>query len=860
REAIYVKQGGSIKFMNQAFLRLTGFSKAELLDGNAIEAAIHPDDKKIVTHFHTRRLKGDRSSHEYQLRLVCKDNSLKWLDVESTLIMWQSEPADLCVLSDISERKKLEMLESIVDSLPVAISFMDCDGRYILRNRTHKEWWDEHTENILELTVRQVMGDQHESFHANGLSALAGKKISTETTIKFGNGVTRDILSRIAPYQDTGGEIKGLVEFNTDMTDMKIARQKDTESKTDFRCVYENLTDGVLLTSLDGKILMVNPAACRFFERTEAEICQLERDQIRELMDPDLTLLLEMLKRNGRIEHEVNLKQSGGKSIQTELTGSIFRFRDDRESAILCFRDVTARKRSNENVRQIENKYRKLTELLPLGIFELDITGRFTFANPALKLLHGHNQDDDLAQLCLMNVVVTEDQTRLAEDLKKLISGETILSGEYLGMRKDGTTFPILVNAVPIFENDEIAGFSGAISDISLLKETERKKEMMLTQFLQAQKLEALNTLVGGLAHDLNNILQIILGYSQLLLEEKKKGEPDYEDLQTIVLRVKEAAQLIEKLMAFSQKGPAPLIPLSLNNMVKDLTTSIRHSVGEAVDIQLELANSSTMIRGNRYQLDQVIMNLVLNAADAMSDQGKLTISTEEAPLDEECCSLFQGMKPGTYTMLSIRDTGRGMDEKTLTRIFEPFFTTKQRGSSRGTGLGLSVTQGIVQQHGGFITCKSETGRGTEFKVYFPSMAASDQPIKSVIGTDQVREIRKVLIVENNPVVAEVVKKSLEWLGYSVIVASSEAEAVESYKARKEEISLVIINFGPEISAKECLMELIKVNPTVKVLISSNYDPKDGLHTEIRPFVKGFIYRPFGLAELDEAVGRVLHT
>lgn len=884
-EAIYVIQGGSIKFANEAFLELTGFSKAELLAGNVIEASIHRDDQKMAAQYRTRRLRGDDAFHRYELRLVCKDSSLKWVEIKSTLIIWEGKPADLNVLNDITDRKRdeenlrryrddmeklvenrtaelresREMLKVVIDNLPEAISYTDSNERYLFNNTTHQKWWNKPYENFIGLTVQEVMRDEYEIVRASRASALAGQEISTETTLNFGDGVTRDIWLRIVPCLGAGSEVKGVVEIIEDISDIKRAQRKVAESELKFRSVFEHTMDGILFTALDGAIFAANPAACQILGRSEKEICQLRGDKLENLTNPGLPGLLQKTKLDRRTECEVNLKHGSGRWIQIEVRSAIVRHLDDEERAVVCFREIEARKQSEETLRQSEKRYRELIEFLPVGVFELDLTGRFIFVNPALKLLHGYRQDDDFIQLTPIEMVAAEDRAKVAEDIQKLVDEQTMLSGEYLGFRKDGTTFPLLVNVTPILAKDEIVGFRGAVADVTTLKRTEREKQIVLTQFFQREKLEALSTLVGGLAHDFNNILQIILGYSQLLLDDREKGEPNYVELQTIILKVKEAAALIQKLLTFSQQGQTSPSRLDLNNRIRALTTLICQTVPKWVQIHLNLTEGPTMIRAGYHQIDQVIMNLVSNASEAMPKGGKLTIATKEVFLHEEYCTGHLGVKPGVYVMLSVTDTGSGMDEKALTRIFEPFFSTKQRGSARGIGLGLSVTQGIVQQHGGHISCNSKPGKGTEFKVYFPAIETSQEIVGAVTPTIPAREIVTILVVQNNPVIAEIVKKSLEWLGYPVILANNGSDALENYKTRKEEISLVIIDLVmPQISGRDCLMELLRVDPKVKVLISSNYAPETDLHKEISPFVKGFIYKPFGITELREAVGRVL--
>jgi nitrogen-specific signal transduction histidine kinase/CheY-like chemotaxis protein len=394
-----------------------------------------------------------------------------------------------------------------------------------------------------------------------------------------------------------------------------------------------------------------------------------------------------------------------------------------------------------------------------------------------------------------------------------------------------------------------------AITDISDQLRSEQEKQALTTQLFQSQRMEALGTLVGGIAHDFNNMLQVILGYSDLLLSDKTKSESCRNELRTIIETAKGGADLVTKLLAFGQQAPIFPVNMDLNHQISQLSTLLSRTIPQVVSIDVDLCDRPTTIHAGPNQIDQILMNLAINASEAMPNGGRLKIATKTTYWDDEYCRGHHGLKPGRYVMLSISDTGRGMDKDTLSRIFEPFFSTKQRGSTRGTGLGLSVVQGIAQQHGGHVTCESEPGKGTEFKVYFPAIEEPLADVKSAATTVQSGGSETILVVEDNIPVAELEQRFLASAGYTVILATKGREALDIYRRRKEEISLVILDLlMPEMSGRDCLMELVKIDPSVKVLIASGYSPEDKLHKEIRPLVKGFVQKPFAMAELVKEV------
>jgi CheY-like chemotaxis protein len=350
-------------------------------------------------------------------------------------------------------------------------------------------------------------------------------------------------------------------------------------------------------------------------------------------------------------------------------------------------------------------------------------------------------------------------------------------------------------------------------------------------------------------------MLQIILGYSDLLLSDTRKNEPGYDNLRTIIETAKGGAELVTKLLAFGQQATTFPVNMDLNHQISQLTSLMSRTLPQVVQVDLDLEEGPTTIHADHGQIDQLVMNLAINTAEAMPNGGRLRIATKTVSLGDEYCRGHHGLKPGSYVLLSISDTGRGIDKETLPRIFDPFFSTKQRGSTRGTGLGLSVVQGIAQQHGGYITCESEPGKGTKFKIYFPAIETTPVNDRSIEPKLESLGSETILVVEDSTPVAELEERFLTNAGYNVIVATNGREALDIYQSRREEISLVVLDLlMPEMSGRDCLMELLKIDPSVKVLIASGYAPEDELHKEIRPIVKGFLQKPFAMAELVKEV------
>jgi PAS domain S-box-containing protein len=524
--------------------------------------------------------------------------------------------------------------------------------------------------------------------------------------------------------------------------------------------------------------------------------------------------------------------------------------------------DTTERKRAEELLHTTVQRYHAILSSLSAGVLVVTTDGRVEFVNQAFcdlfnlaympENLHGLTAPEMIHEIASAYAQPDVAVGRIQDIVAK---GRPV-KGEGISML-DGRT--CMVDFVPIVVDGKPCGRLWLHYDITDRKRSEHEKLALQAQLFQSQKLQSLGTLVGGIAHDFNNMLQIMLGYSQFLLDGKKKGEPGYKELQTIIETGKGGADLVQKLLALGQQGQFFPVPLDLNHQISQLTTLISRTLPQVVHVDLDLADRPTTIRGDRSQIDQVIMNLAINASESMPNGGRLGIATKTVSLDAEYCRSCHGAMSGSFVMLTVTDTGRGMDKETLAKAFDPFFSTKERGSTRGTGLGLSVVKGIVQQQGGHVTCESEPGKGTEFKVYFPAIEAPLAPTEEVDPTVQSRGSETILVVEDSIPVAELEERFLASAGYNVIVATNGQAALDIYHTRRQEISLVVLDLlMPEMSGRDCLMELVKIDPSVKVLIASGYAPEDELHKEIRPLVKGFLHKPFAIAELLTGVGSAL--
>ena len=353
-------------------------------------------------------------------------------------------------------------------------------------------------------------------------------------------------------------------------------------------------------------------------------------------------------------------------------------------------------------------------------------------------------------------------------------------------------------------------------------------------QLHHAQKMEAIGTLAGGISHDFNNILQTISGYTQILLEEKGPADPDHNKLVAVHKAAHRAGDLIKRLLVFSRKMESELKPLNLNREITETIKILRRTIQKMIRIELSLDENINIVNADPVQVEQIIMNLVINARDAMPDGGKMTFETENVVMGESFCKTHRGSKPGKYILLAISDTGTGMDQKTLKHIFEPFFTTKK--SNGGTGLGLSTVYGVVKNHGGYITCSSAPGKGTTFRIFFP-MANAANTARTITQKENaiIRGQETLLLVDDEETVLDVDQQMLTRTGYTILTAQSGEEALERYKVEKEHIDLVLLDLNmPGMGGYRCLKELRKAEKKLiqSILKMEEDEIKHNLHID----------------------------
>ena len=508
---------------------------------------------------------------------------------------------------------------------------------------------------------------------------------------------------------------------------------------------------------------------------------------------------------------------------------------------------------------QSEERYRDYFENAKDAIYVHDLTGRYIMVNKAGEELIGYSREEIL-QMRISDVVPRICLDHIHTRLKEKLADHSLTIYEVEAIRKDGSRVPVEVSSRLIYENGVPVAVQGSARDITERKRAEEALRASQWQLQQSQKLEAIGQLAGGVAHDFNNMLTAIIGYTDLSLRRVGLENPIRRNLEETKKAAERAASLVRQLLAFSRKQILEPKVLDLNDVVKDMHKMLTRLIGENIKLATRLETDLGSVKADPCQVEQIIVNLVVNARDAMPRGGRVTIETANVALDDQNASKHVSVKPGEYVMLAVSDTGSGMDQETQARIFEPFFTTKEVG--KGTGLGLSTVYGIVKQSGGNIWVYSEQGLGTVFKVYLPRIddATAGTLAKQLQETNEPRGTETILLVEDEEVVRGLTRKILMQAGYSVLDAKGGDEAIRLCQAHAGPIDLLLTDVVmPEISGKEVADRLLELRPSIRVLYMSGYtDEAIVQHGVLDANVK-FIQKPFTWVGLTRKVREVLN-
>jgi len=622
------------------------------------------------------------------------------------------------------------------------------------------------------------------------------------------------------------------------------------DSEKRYRRLFESAKDGILILDAEtGKVVDANPYLLQLLGYSYDTLYGKYIWEIGVFKDIAASKdAFKILKQNEYIRYQdLPLETRYGQPIAVEFVSNVYLV--DQRKVIQCnIRDITARKHADAERKRLL----AAIEQSPEAIVMTDSQGVIQFVNPAFEHTTGYSQKEAVGQNPRILKSGEQDE-HFYRNLWDTISSGRTWTGRIVNKRKDGTLYTEETTISPVCDSTgQIVNYVGVKRDIS-------EHLRLSAQFQQAQKMEAVGILAGGVAHDFNNMLSVILGYTELSLSKMDPNQPLYADLKEIHKAAERSTDITRQLLAFARKQTINPVVLDLNQNVESMLKMLRRLIGEDINLVWLSKTGQCLVDMDPTQIDQILANLCVNSRDAIAGVGKMTIETGSEVIDESYCADHYGFIEGDYILLTVSDDGCGMDKKTVDQIFEPFFTSK--GLGHGTGLGLSTVYGIVKQNNGFINVYSEPGKGTTFRVYLPryaDLAVDILPEKAVEIPHGGGET--VLVVEDEPVLLKMAKAMLEKLGYRVLTAGTPGDAIGLALSPVNHIDLVITDvILPEMNGRELAAQLEHLNPGIHILFMSGYTADVIAHRGVLDDGVNFIQKPYSMKDLAVKVRNGLH-
>jgi len=855
-------------------------------------AKLHPDDRKPALEKIEQSVK-DRTFLDNEYRIIRSDGQERWIcSLGTTFCDEAGQPLSMCGLCiDITERKRMEeelrlaheelekrvierteQLEKTADALrtseeryALAVQGSN-DGIWDLNLATgeayHSPRWkgilgfeeNEIADNFKEWESR-IHPDDYQRVMENYKAYLEGRipTLEIEHRLRHKDESYRWVVSRGACLRDSHGMPYRVAGSLSDVTETKRAEEALKQSERHFRQAVEYSPVAMAKTcGTEENILLVNRKFTELFGYTLEDIPDLGHwwplaypdEKYREEVKAEWTSKVEQAIKNRcpfePIEAMVTCKDGSIRHIE-------FNFSCVGERNLVTFIDLTEIKKAEEVIRASEKKYRTLFEKSKDAIFIWDNKRRVIDVNHACIELFGYTKEEILVDLERL-YCHQEEGKHFWQRLQKF---GFISDYEVEMVKKDGERITVHLS-MSVIKDDagQISGYQGIIRDMTERKRLER-------QLLQSQKMESVGILAGGIAHDFNNLLTAISGYGQILLETLPEDDELSQESIGIVLKAADrAAELTRGLLAFSRKQLISPKPVHIDTLISDTGKLIKRIIGEDIEFSTNFSGKNLLLKADPGQVEQVLMNLATNARDAMPNGGRLSITTREVIVKDGSETLYDLPSPGKYAVISVADTGTGIDKMTLERIYDPFYTTKEVG--KGTGLGLAIVLGIIKQHNGSVIANSEPGKGTTFDIYLPLVKGHAVKEDAKIPARHAGGLETILVVEDDETVRMFMEKILERAGYKVIIAQNGEEAVVRFKAH-DEISLVLSDLVmPKMNGREMQDEIRKIKPGIKVIFISGYSAdvmqKKGM------LEKGteFITKPYKKNDLLQKIREIL--
>ena len=879
---------GNMTFWNDSTLRIGGYARSELMNMNYRQYS-SPETAKMLRDVFSNIYKTGEKESLYDFELIRKDKSARNMELSVNLMRNSAGEAIgfRCIARDITERKRAEIARReseslyrlLADNMSDTVWLMDLNlnTTYVspsagkMRGYTEEEIkqlpLDKHLTPASLKVAKELFSDQMSKVMADPTYVVAA---TAELEFYRKDGTTFWLECRFRTIQDEKGEYVSILGEGRDITERRRAEEALHQSEEKYRLIAENMADVISVQDMNLRFTYISPSIMRLRGFTVEEAMEQTLDQVMtpESLKSAFTVFEEEMKLEvsgttdtDRIRTiEVEEYRKDGSIIWVEISLSFLRDKDHKPVAILAAtRDITESKRADEALHQSEEKYRAIIENMEEGYIEVDLKGRLTFFNEAAMNFLGYSREETMG-MHYKNYTDEENARRIFEAYSGVYkTGVPLPLFEWEVIRKDGARRTVEGSASLIADaGGRPVGFRGLFRDTTDRKHLQDEHEHLQERLNRAEKMEALGTLAGGVAHDINNVLGVLVGYSELLLERIEEGNSLRSYASNIMNSSLKAGAIIQDLLTLARRGVAVSEVINLNKVITDYIEAPEFEKLKAyhphVIFKNDLEEVLPNIKGSPVHLEKTIMNLVSNASEAISGQGEVIIRTRRCYIDKPIRG-YDDVREGYYVVLTVSDNGRGISVADIKKIFEPFYTKKVMGRS-GTGLGLAVVWGTVKDHDGYIDVQSEDGKGSTFTIYLPATREEE-----VAGDKQKASPEQymgkgetILVVDDVKEQREVATSMLTRLGYRVESVSSGEEATAFLKTHAIDLLLLDMIMDPGIDGLETYQRVLAINPKQKAIIVSGFSETDRVHAAQALGAGSYVRKPYIMEKLGLAV------
>jgi PAS domain S-box-containing protein len=756
-------------------------------------------------------------------------------------------------------RRNWEFTQSIIENEPECVKILGAGGVVKFMNRAGLAMIGaESIDEVLGQPIQQLVALEHrEVFARLNEQVFAGENGSLEFEIVGLKGTRRWLETHAVPMKDKAENVESLLGITRDVTERRRAEQALSASEEQYRNLVDRSPDAIYV-HVDGRIVFSNAMGVRLLGAQRPE--DLYGRLFMEFVHPAYRNVIGDSSSRESDSAQASLREGvflrvDGSGVDVEVTAMPFLF--SRMAAVqVVARDISKRKEIERMLRKADAQYRVIVDTAHEGIIANDGTGIITLVNPRLLEMLGYSYEELLGR-SIFEFMDDEEQREHEKQLELQRQG-IVTQYERRFRRKDGSVIWTHASAAPLVDEQGVSrGGFGMFSDITDRKHAEEHRKKLEDQLLQSQKIESIGRLAGGIAHDINNMLTPILGYAELMEFNIPAEDPSREDLKEITNAAARIREMTQQLLAFSRRQTLDMRSLDVNVVISKFGKMLRRTLRENITISMNLVPSIGAVLADERQIEQVLLNLAVNAQDALPASGLLVIATKDVFVDAAFAEARPGLTPGRYVVITVSDNGMGMDGETLSRIFEPFFTTKESG--RGTGLGLAMVYGIIKQHKGYVDVMSEPGGGTTFSLYLPVTGEATEDVQVAEWADIQKGTETILLVEDQSDVLEIVRQLLVTLGYRVLTAADGSSARAALGAEPGPVELMITDvIMPGINGRELYEELKRTRPALKVIYMSGYSSAVISTHGVLDSGVTLIRKPFSIQEISAKVRQVL--